>query len=98
MDFKLAGTRTGITALQLDVKIAGLPQKIVMEAILKGSDGRNKVLNIMNDCMDSPRTMRKDNAPVVEKLEIPVHKRAKFIGFGGYNLKKLTSETGKKFD
>ncbi|GAU98331.1 hypothetical protein RvY_09492 [Ramazzottius varieornatus] len=94
MDFKLAGTRTGITALQLDVKIPGLPQKIVMEAIQKGSDGRNRVLNIMNECLDTPRTMRKDNAPVVEKLEVPAHKRAKFIGFGGYNLKKLTSETG----
>ncbi|OQV18103.1 Polyribonucleotide nucleotidyltransferase 1, mitochondrial [Hypsibius exemplaris] len=94
MDFKLAGTRHGITALQVDVKIPGLPLNIVMEAIEKGGDGRNRILDIMRDCLPAPREAKKDNAPVVEKLDIPPQKRSKFVGFGGYNLKKITASTG----
>ena len=94
MDFKLAGTRKGITALQVDVKIPGLPLKIVMEAIQKASEGRNRILDIMQDCLSKPRTVKKDNAPVMDKLDIPPQKRSKFVGFGGYNLKKITSTTG----
>lgn len=94
MDFKIAGTKKGVTALQVDVKLLGLPLKVVMEAIQQGSDGKSKILNIMNQVISKSRDEKKDNWPVSEKLEIPVHKRSKFIGHGGYNLKKLTSETG----
>ncbi|KAF4528142.1 hypothetical protein B566_EDAN011158 [Ephemera danica] len=78
MDFKLAGTKKGITAVQADVKIPGLPLRVVMEAVLQGSDAKKK----------------KENWPVSERLEIPAHKRAKFLGVGGSNLKRLMVETG----
>lgn len=55
MDFKLAGTKKGITALQADVKIPGLPLKIVMEAIQKATDAKSKILDIMHSCIDKPR-------------------------------------------
>jgi polyribonucleotide nucleotidyltransferase len=48
----------------------------------------------MNATLSRPRDARKDNSPVIEKLEVPVVKRARFVGIGGYNLKKLTAETG----
>ncbi|XP_067130183.1 polyribonucleotide nucleotidyltransferase 1, mitochondrial isoform X2 [Centruroides vittatus] len=94
MDFKIAGTKKGVTALQVDVKLLGLPLKVVMEAVKQGSDGKSKILSIMNQVINKPREEKRDNWPVSEKLEIPVHKRSKFIGHGGYNLKKLISETG----
>lgn len=55
MDFKVAGTKKGITALQADVKIPGLPLKIVMEAVQKATDAKNKILEIMHHCIDKPR-------------------------------------------
>lgn len=58
MDFKLAGTKKGITALQADVKITGLPLKIVMEAVQKATDAKSRILDIMNDCIDKPRYLR----------------------------------------
>lgn len=55
MDFKLAGTRKGITALQADIKIPGLPLKIVMEAVLAATSAKHKIINIMNMALDSTR-------------------------------------------
>ena len=94
MDFKIAGTKKGITALQADIKIPGLPLKIVMEAIQKATDAKHKIFQIMHECIDKPRTIKKDNWPVSEKLEVEPHKRSKLIGMGGMNLKKLFAETG----
>lgn len=94
MDFKLAGSKKGITALQLDVKIPGLPLKIVNETIMQAFDAKHIILKIMNKTISRPRDEKNENRPVTEKLEIPIAKRNKFIGIGGYNLKKLKSETG----
>lgn len=58
MDFKLAGTKKGITALQADIKIQGLPLKIVMEAVQKATDAKSRILDIMHDCIDKPRYTR----------------------------------------
>lgn len=55
MDFKVAGTKKGFTALQADIKIPGLPLKIVMEAIEKASEAKKTILGIMHDCIDKPR-------------------------------------------
>lgn len=55
MDFKLAGTKKGITALQADIKIPGLPLKLVMEAIQLATNAKSKILDIMNKCIDKPR-------------------------------------------
>lgn len=55
MDFKVAGSKKGITALQADVKIPGLPLKVVMEAVQKACDAKSKIIDIMNRCIDKPR-------------------------------------------
>ncbi|CAH1791369.1 unnamed protein product, partial [Owenia fusiformis] len=94
MDFKLAGTKTGITALQADIKCGGLPLNVIMEAVTSAGEGKKEIIKIMSDTLRGPRSQRKENGPVSETLNVPVHKRAKFLGLGGYNLKKLTAETG----
>nr|CAH7751454.1 unnamed protein product [Callosobruchus chinensis] len=94
MDFKIAGTKKGITALQADIKIPGLPLKIVMESLQKAVDAKSSILNIMHHCIDKPRPEKKENWPVCEKLEVEAHKRSRLLGVGGYNVKKLYAETG----
>ncbi|XP_029031714.1 polyribonucleotide nucleotidyltransferase 1, mitochondrial [Betta splendens] len=94
MDFKLAGTSKGITALQADVKIPGLPLKVVMEAIKQATVAKREILGIMNKCMAKPREARKENGPVVETVRVPVSRRARFFGPGGYNLRRLQAQTG----
>ncbi|XP_048486097.1 polyribonucleotide nucleotidyltransferase 1, mitochondrial [Plutella xylostella] len=94
MDFKIAGTKKGITAFQADIKIPGLPLKIVMESIQRGCEAKSKIIDIMNQCIDKPRQGRKENMPVLEEMEVEIHKRPKLLGLGGSNLKKLYIETG----
>lgn len=55
MDFKIAGTKKGVTSLQADIKIPGLPLKVVMEAIQKAADAKSKIIGIMHECIDKPR-------------------------------------------
>ncbi|XP_056147765.1 polyribonucleotide nucleotidyltransferase 1, mitochondrial [Lampris incognitus] len=94
MDFKLAGTNKGINALQADVKIPGLPLKLVMEAIQQATVAKKEVLGIMNKTISKPRATRKENGPVVENIRVPVSRRARFVGPGGYNLRRLQAQTG----
>ncbi|XP_076234123.1 polyribonucleotide nucleotidyltransferase 1 [Calliopsis andreniformis] len=94
MDFKIAGTKKGFTALQADVKIPGIPLKIIMESIMQASVAKSRIIATMNKVLSSSKTDKKENKPVVETIEIPVQKRAKFLGVGGINLKKIFLETG----
>lgn len=94
MDFKLAGTNKGITALQADVKIPGLPLKVVMEAIQQATVAKKEILGLMNKCIVKSRDKRKENGPVVENVRVPVSRRARFVGPGGYNLRRLQAHTG----
>ncbi|XP_030413673.1 polyribonucleotide nucleotidyltransferase 1, mitochondrial isoform X1 [Gopherus evgoodei] len=94
MDFKIAGTNKGITALQADIKLPGIPLKIVMEAIQQATVAKREILQIMNKTIAKPRPNRKENGPVVETVQVPLSKRVRFVGPGGYNLKKLQAETG----
>ncbi|XP_052054691.1 polyribonucleotide nucleotidyltransferase 1, mitochondrial [Apodemus sylvaticus] len=94
MDFKLAGTNKGITALQADIKLPGVPIKIIMEAIQQASVAKKEILQTMSKTISKPRASRKENGPVVETVKVPLSKRAKFVGPGGYLLKKLQAETG----
>ncbi|XP_071064949.1 polyribonucleotide nucleotidyltransferase 1, mitochondrial isoform X2 [Dasypus novemcinctus] len=94
MDFKIAGTNKGITSLQADIKLPGMPIKIVMEAIQQASVAKKEILQIMNKTISKPRASRKENGPVVETVQVPLSKRSKFVGPGGYHLKKLQAETG----
>ncbi|MEJ1274309.1 polyribonucleotide nucleotidyltransferase 1 [Cricetulus griseus] len=94
MDFKIAGTNKGITALQADIKLPGIPIKIVMEAIQQASVAKKEILQIMSRAISKPRASRKESGPVVETVKVPLSKRAKFVGPGGYHLKKLQADTG----
>ncbi|XP_045623747.1 polyribonucleotide nucleotidyltransferase 1, mitochondrial isoform X3 [Procambarus clarkii] len=94
MDFKLAGTSKGITALQADVKVPGIPLKVVMEAIQQATDGKGNVLTIMGDTIAHPRENKKETMPVLEKIAVPAHKRSKVMGPGGMHIRRVQSETG----
>ncbi|XP_013171151.1 PREDICTED: polyribonucleotide nucleotidyltransferase 1, mitochondrial [Papilio xuthus] len=94
MDFKVAGTKRGVTALQADVKTAGLPLKVVMEAVQRACDAKARVIDIMNKCIDRPRQDRKESLPVTEELAVEPHERARLLGPAGINLKRLYVETG----
>nr|XP_009491666.1 PREDICTED: polyribonucleotide nucleotidyltransferase 1, mitochondrial [Pelecanus crispus] len=94
MDFKMAGTNKGITALQVDLKLPGIPVKIVMEAIQQATAAKREILQIMNETLAKPRPNRKESGPVVETIHVPLSKRLRFIGPGAYNLKKLQAQTG----
>ncbi|CAK1583997.1 unnamed protein product [Parnassius mnemosyne] len=94
MDFKVAGTKKGINALQADVKIPGLPLKVVMESVQKACDAKSRIIDIMNQCIDKPRQDKKENMPVTEELQVEVHNRSKLLGVAGINLKRLYVETG----
>ncbi|XP_072763672.1 polyribonucleotide nucleotidyltransferase 1, mitochondrial [Anoplolepis gracilipes] len=93
MDFKIAGTKRGFTALQADVKIPGVPLKIIMECIHQATITKREIIKIMNEVIQTPQK-KKDKMPVVDNLEVPIHQRGKFLGVGGMNIKKIFLETG----
>nr|XP_022335129.1 polyribonucleotide nucleotidyltransferase 1, mitochondrial-like [Crassostrea virginica] len=93
MDFKMAGTRHGITALQADIKLEGLPLNIVNEAINAGKRGISQILDIMDNVLKSPRT-NKTNTPVTEKFVINPKKRIRIMGVGGSKIRELAQKTG----
>ncbi|XP_053985161.1 polyribonucleotide nucleotidyltransferase 1, mitochondrial [Hylaeus volcanicus] len=94
MDFKIAGTKKGFTAVQADVKVPGIPLKIVMESIYRAHKAKSQILTIMNNVISTPAEYKTNNKPVLETIEVPIHQRAKFLGIGGSNLKKILIETG----
>lgn len=94
MDFKIAGTKKGFTAFQADVKIPGIPLKIIMKTIENAHTAKSRIINIMNAVISSPANDKKENKPVLDTIEIPVHQRGKFLGIGGSNIKKILHETG----
>lgn len=94
MDMKLAGTRKGITAIQTDLKLPGIPLKIVMESLQKGVDAKAKILDIMNEAIAQPRKVRKDCWPVSDRITIEPRQRMRLVGAGGMNLKKILIQTG----
>ncbi|CAD1471875.1 unnamed protein product, partial [Heterotrigona itama] len=95
MDFKIAGTKRGFTALQVDVKVAGISSKLTMKTIEKAHIAKNRIIAIMNTTLSSAsHNKKKANKPVIDTMEIPVHQRGKFLGVGGINLKNIFYETG----
>lgn len=94
MDFKIAGTKRGFTAFQADVKVPGVPLKIMMECINQATTAKVDIIRIMNKVIQAPRQTKKDKMPVVDDLEVPIYQRGKFLGIGGTNLKKIFFETG----
>lgn len=94
MDMKMAGTSKGFTAIQADLKIPGVPLKVIMESIQRAHDAKSQLLDIMGRVIREPRKNRKDCWPVTERVTIEPHQRAQFIGPGGLHMKRLYLETG----
>jgi len=98
MDFKVAGTSKGITALQLDVKALNLTSEVLAKALEQSKDARAKVMKVITDTLSAPRKAVSKFAPKIKVVKIPVDKIGEFIGPGGKNIKKLTLDTGCQFD
>jgi polyribonucleotide nucleotidyltransferase len=94
MDFKVAGTRDGITALQMDMKITGVSAQLLKEALEQAKQGRLQILDIMREAIAEPRPEISDYAPRVEILRIPTDKIGLLIGPGGKTINALQDEYG----
>jgi polyribonucleotide nucleotidyltransferase len=98
MDFKTAGTAKGITALQMDMKVHGLPVDVLKQALLQGKEGRAHILKHMLETMPEPRKELSPYAPRIEKLMIKPEKIREVIGKGGEVINKIIAETGAEID
>jgi polyribonucleotide nucleotidyltransferase len=98
MDFKVTGTEKGITALQMDMKVHGLPVKILKTAIEQSKAGRKHILDHMVSIISSPKPELSPYAPRIEKLIVKPDKIGAIIGKGGETINKITSETGATID
>ncbi len=98
MDFKVAGTREGITALQMDIKITGLNAQILAEALEQAKKGRLYILDKMQEVLDQPRPEISRFAPRILTMQIPVDKIRDVIGPGGKMIRSIVERTGAKID
>ncbi len=98
MDFKVAGTRAGITALQMDIKVGGVKPKLMREALEQARRGRMHILDIMDATIAKPRETMSAYAPRLVMLQIPVDKIRDLIGPGGKKIRSITEATGVKID
>ena len=98
MDFKVAGTEDGITALQMDIKIEGVSAEILQKALGQAHDGRMHILSIMNQTISQPRSDISDFAPKVISIRVPTEKIGLIIGPGGKNIKGMSERTGSQIN
>ncbi len=98
MDFKIAGTRSGITAIQLDLKISGIRLELISKILKQSQEARIKILDIMDKVISSSRESVSTYAPRLESFKLESDKIGIIIGPGGKTIRKLTSDTGAKFD
>jgi polyribonucleotide nucleotidyltransferase len=98
MDFKVAGTATGVTALQMDIKIDGITEAIMDRALDQAKAGRLHILGIMNQTITGPRQEMSAYAPRILTMRIPTDKIRDVIGKGGVTIRALTEETGTVID
>jgi polyribonucleotide nucleotidyltransferase len=98
MDFKVAGTSNGVTALQMDIKIDGITETIMKDALEQARAGRMHILGIMNQAITGPRQEMSAYAPRILTVRIPTDKIRDVIGKGGVTIRALTEETGTVID
>lgn len=98
MDFKVAGTKNGITAIQMDIKIDGINKEIFKQALAQAKRGREHIMGIMLDCISEPRKELSKYAPKITTIHVDPEKISKIIGPGGKTIKKIVEETGAKID
>ena len=97
MDFKVAGTESGITALQMDIKISGINESIMETALAKAKNARNHILGIMNEVISSPKDLS-ENAPAMKTFMVDKDKIKEIIGKGGAVIKSMQEKTGATVD
>jgi len=98
MDFKVAGTANGVTALQMDIKVAGITEEIMKTALAQAKDGRAHILGEMAKALDHTREELSAHAPRIETMSIPKDKIREVIGTGGKVIREIVAETGAKVD
>ena len=98
MDFKVAGTVKGITAIQMDIKIKGISEEILRKAIHQANEGRHFILGKMLECIPEPNKELSKYAPKIISFTIPTEKIKDVIGSGGKTINKIIDETGVKID
>lgn len=98
MDFKVAGTKDGVTALQMDIKIDGITKDIMEQALEQALAGRLHILGVMNNALDAPREKVSEFAPQHGKVKVAVDKIRNVIGKGGATIKGITEKTGASID
>jgi polyribonucleotide nucleotidyltransferase len=98
MDFKVAGTRKGITALQMDIKVAGLPREIMSRALAQAKEGRLHILDKMDAALSTHSAELSEYAPRLYTIQIPKDRIRDVIGSGGKTIRWIVEETGTKID
>jgi polyribonucleotide nucleotidyltransferase len=98
MDFKVAGTAKGVTALQMDIKIEGINEEIMERALEQALEARLHILGQMNTVLDAPREITSDNAPSMSTLKVDQDKIRDIIGKGGATIRQITEESGATVD
>ena len=98
MDFKVAGTREGITALQMDIKIDSINFAVMEQALSQAKEGRLHILDKMEEVIKTPRNQISDYAPRIQTIQVPPEKVKDVIGPGGKMIKSIVEETGVKID
>jgi len=98
MDFKIAGTRNGITGFQLDLKINGLPLDLVKDSVAQSREARLAILDSMAETIDKPRENVSENAPRITTIQINPEKIGALIGPGGKNIRRIVEITGAQVD
>ena len=98
MDFKVAGTESGITSLQMDIKVNGITEEIMEESLSKAKSARIHILKEMNKALNKSRAVTKSNAPQIEKIKIDKSKIREVIGSGGKVIKDICEKSGAKVE
>ncbi|HEY0787785.1 MAG TPA: polyribonucleotide nucleotidyltransferase, partial [Thermoanaerobaculia bacterium] len=98
MDFKVAGTETGITALQMDIKVSGISREVMAQALRQAKDGRLYILGKMREAIAAPRAELSEYAPRLYTLNIPKDRIRDVIGSGGKTIRWIVEETGTKIE
>jgi polyribonucleotide nucleotidyltransferase len=98
MDFKVAGTSQGVTALQMDIKVAGITEAIMRDALAQANEGRMHILGEMGKALGESRHELRESAPRIHAMKVPVDKIREVIGTGGKVIREITEQTGTKIN
>ncbi len=98
MDFKVTGTREGVTAIQMDIKLDGLPREVLGKALHQARDGRLHILDCMAEAIESPRDMVNSNAPRIVSIKVKPDKIRDIIGPGGKMIRAIQTESGAQIN